>query len=382
MSGSIIEFGIKPIMARVNIPCNTHITDLVDEPYDKMHLFISSVCGHGDANGSPTLALEHANGTNLRKQMTRRHGGGSHSLRSQRKRKKTSGRKAAAHKRAVAILGEERLGLSERVIRAIIPVGGSRVARLRKVLELGIDRCTRAKLTPWHAFTEDDVARFKAHCATWILEDGFLCAHRRPRQYFTEPKLTLKILHFRYVDDTTRVNSDARTLSYSRLIQYVRYYFPGVRLKRTAEDVCDSCVRLDILLLQPDISEEEREGVLLEKSTHLNEAIAQRRFDSNFVKEYTALHAPQQVLPTEIIPDTTDDVAAVDENDIDGDERATTKISVLSCTNSSRRLWRWYFDAVLWPLPSFSRLFQQQFDDTELRNCRRFEWTEQRVLLR
>ncbi|KAF1787631.1 hypothetical protein GQ600_26009 [Phytophthora cactorum] len=46
---------------------------------------------------------------------------------------------------------------------------------------------------------------------------------------------------------------------------------------------------------------------------------------SNFVKEYTALHAPQQVLPNEIIPDTTDDVAAVDENDLDGDERTTTK---------------------------------------------------------
>ncbi|KAG3110617.1 hypothetical protein PI126_g24849, partial [Phytophthora idaei] len=57
------------------------------------------------------------------------------------------------------------------------------------------------------------------HYATWILEDGFPCAHRRPRQYFTELKLTLKILHSRYVDDTTRVNPDARTLSYSRFIQ-------------------------------------------------------------------------------------------------------------------------------------------------------------------
>ncbi|EGZ17422.1 hypothetical protein PHYSODRAFT_462936, partial [Phytophthora sojae] len=136
------------------------------------------------------------------------------------------------------------LGLSERVIRAIIPVGGSRVARLRKVLEVGIESLLtrRAKLTPWHAFTEDDVARLKAHCTTWILEDGFPCAHRHPRQYFTEPKLTWKIVHTRYVDDIARINPDAHTLSYSRFTQYKRYYFPGVHLKRTAEDVCDCCV--------------------------------------------------------------------------------------------------------------------------------------------
>ncbi|EGZ05292.1 hypothetical protein PHYSODRAFT_386744, partial [Phytophthora sojae] len=100
-------------------------------------------------------------------------------------------------------------------------------------------------------------------------------------------------------------------LSFSHFIQYKRYYVPGVRLKRTAEDVCDCCVRLDILLQQPDISEEEREVVLLEKRTHLNEAIAQRRFVSNFVKDYTALHAPQQILPNQVIPHTIDDSTVV-----------------------------------------------------------------------
>ncbi|EGZ21046.1 hypothetical protein PHYSODRAFT_492251, partial [Phytophthora sojae] len=79
---------------------------------------------------------------------------------------------------------------------------------------------------------------------------------------------------------------------------YKRYYFPGVRLKRTAEDVCDCCV------------------VLLEQKTHLNEAIAQRRFVPNFVKDYTALHAPQQILPDVVIPHTIDDVAADDETDL------------------------------------------------------------------
>jgi hypothetical protein len=61
-------------------------------------------------------------------------------------------------------------GLSEREIRAIIPVGGSRIARLRKVLEFGIEtlHTRREPAKPWHAFSEQDIATFKSHCATWI----------------------------------------------------------------------------------------------------------------------------------------------------------------------------------------------------------------------
>ncbi|EGZ13896.1 hypothetical protein PHYSODRAFT_373006, partial [Phytophthora sojae] len=42
------------------------------------------------------------------------------------------------------------------------------------------------------------------------------------------------------------------------------------------------------------------------KSTHIEEAIAQRRFVSKFVKEFSALHAPEQDLPETIIPDIFD----------------------------------------------------------------------------
>ncbi|ETP02523.1 hypothetical protein F441_20423 [Phytophthora nicotianae CJ01A1] len=43
---------------------------------------------------------------------------------------------------------------------------------------------------------------------------------------------------------------------------------------------------------------------------HLDKVIAQRRFVSSFVKQYAALHAPQETQPQEIIPDTIDDVPA------------------------------------------------------------------------
>ncbi|EGZ22240.1 hypothetical protein PHYSODRAFT_461005, partial [Phytophthora sojae] len=111
--------------------------------------------------------------------------GGSQSTVPPRKWKKRADRNEAAYNRAVELLGEEKVqeirrewdswetefggreweqsegvilqliqqGLSERVIRAILPVGGSRVARLRKVLKEGIDtlHTRRSRAAPVHA---------------------------------------------------------------------------------------------------------------------------------------------------------------------------------------------------------------------------------------
>ncbi|ETM36273.1 hypothetical protein L914_16999, partial [Phytophthora nicotianae] len=41
---------------------------------------------------------------------------------------------------------------------------------------------------------------------------------------------------------------------------------------------------------------------------HLDEDIGQRRFVSSFIKNYAALHAPEQYLPQLIIPDTVDEI--------------------------------------------------------------------------
>ncbi|CAM6014718.1 unnamed protein product [Sphagnum balticum] len=73
------------------------------------------------------------------------------------------------------------------------------------------------------------------------------------------------------------------------------------------EDVCDSCVCIDIQLARDNLPPEEREHLVLEKGMHLQAAIDQRRFMSGFVKQYIAANAPQQPVPNAIIPDTIDD---------------------------------------------------------------------------
>ncbi|KAF1784473.1 hypothetical protein GQ600_17521 [Phytophthora cactorum] len=225
--------------------------------------------------------------------MPERCGGGTQIAVPTRNRKEGPARQAAAYAWAIALLGEETQGLSERVIKAIIPVGGTRIGRLRKMLTLGIEifNTRRERLKPWHAFSDEDLGAFIAHGLTWILEDGLPCAHRRPRQYFTEPKLTWKMVHGRYAEDITRVNPMQGR----------------VRVARAVEDVCDCCVRLDVLLQQPDLTEGQKQAVLLQKAIRVNEAITQRRFVSSFIKDCTALHAPNQLLPKRIIPDTFED---------------------------------------------------------------------------
>ena len=71
--------------------------------------------------------------------------------------------------------------------------------------------------------------------------------------------------------------------------------------------MCECCVRLDIQLQREDLDEDERKHLLLEKKTHLDAAIEQRRFVFTFVKKFVKQHAPTQPIPDKIIPDQYDD---------------------------------------------------------------------------
>ncbi|CAK9266760.1 unnamed protein product [Sphagnum jensenii] len=206
------------------------------------------------------------------------------------------------------ILGLMAQGYSDREIKALLGVGGSRVSRLRKIHKDGMwdgSHTRRPMKVPHHALSSDDLTAFIEDCKTWELEDGFPCSHRRPRQYFVEAKLTWTELWKRY--EKKMVSLERRVMSFSRWTQYIKLHQPGVRLTRMAKDVCDSCVRIDIQLARDDLSPEEREHLVLEKGMHLQAAIDQRRFMSGFVKQYITANAPQQPVPNAIIPDTIDD---------------------------------------------------------------------------
>jgi hypothetical protein len=207
------------------------------------------------------------------------------------------------------ILGLMVQGYSNQEIKALLGVGGSRVSRLKKIHKDGTwdgSHTRRPMKVPHHALSSDDLTAFIEDCKTWELEDGFPCSHRRPRQYFVEAKLTWMELWKRY--EKKMVSLERRVMSFSRWTQYVKLHQLGVCLTRTAEDICDSCVRINIQFAHDNLPPEEREHLVLEKGMHLQATIDQCRFMSGFVKQYIVANAPQQPVPNAIIPDTIDDV--------------------------------------------------------------------------
>ena len=151
-------------------------------------------------------------------------------------------------------------GLSEREIRSFLPVGGSKLQRLRKALQSGFEdfHTRKKKPIPSHALSEEDLAFIKADVETWELEDGFPCSHRRPRQYLVEQGIKWINLWERYETKRKAISPDLRIVSYERWLQYIHYFFPGLRLTRSKVDVCDACIRIEFELMKEDLDPEER----------------------------------------------------------------------------------------------------------------------------
>jgi hypothetical protein len=107
------------------------------------------------------------------------------------------------------------------------------------------------------------------------LEDGFPCSHRPPRQYLLGYNAPWYKVYSEY---ETRMKAEGhRVLSLSRWRQYVIRLFPGVKKRKTSEDLCDGCVRLDVQLARTDLTEKERESLELEKQLHLEATRSQRQ---------------------------------------------------------------------------------------------------------
>ena len=69
----------------------------------------------------------------------------------------------------------------------------------------------------------------------------------------------------------------ARVLSPRRWREYVGAYYPGLRLTRSKTDLCDRCVRIEIELKSPGISEDRKTMLEEEQKLHIDEAVQQRR---------------------------------------------------------------------------------------------------------
>ena len=69
-------------------------------------------------------------------------------------------------------------------------------------------------------------------------------------------------------------------------------FFSGLRLSRSAEDVCDACVTIDIELMSSELTDERSAELVLQNSIHLDVAQSQRHMMNEFVQLFVHQHNP------------------------------------------------------------------------------------------
>jgi hypothetical protein len=152
-------------------------------------------------------------------------------------------------------------------IWAVLPLGGSKINRLHKVLQDGIDmlHTRHPPCIPAHALHDNNLDTIKADVKSWEVKDDFPYAHRRPKQYLLDLKFTFTKLYERYKDKIESANDARHVISYSRWNLYIHMFFPGLCLACITKDVCNCCIRIDIQLQQDDLPFHEHDRLFLEK---------------------------------------------------------------------------------------------------------------------
>jgi hypothetical protein len=173
-------------------------------------------------------------------------------------------------------------GCSFLEVRVLLDVGGYRVTRMAHQ-----ETTTRAPMIPSHAFTQETIDVLREAREEWLLEEGFPCPHLLQRLYFVEENTTWKSVHNKYTEVYLNKNRSPSTkiMTYSTFLQYRKFLYPNVRLSRTKEDECDSCMKLNLVISFGE-TDEERENAKRELDKHRSAARTQRRAVSEFTKKF------------------------------------------------------------------------------------------------
>ena len=192
-----------------------------------------------------------------------------------------------------------RCGLSFIEIRSVLPVGGYRLSRLKHFTGYST-RSTRKPV--YHAFNNATVDVFKTFIDSLHVEDGFPCAHRRPKFYVITEKrsITWKEIYHDYCEFAKQKNENSlqeniKVMALSTFREYKNWLYPGHMTERKIEDVCYHCVRLQLIIDNPLSSEIAIDQARKEKDMHLSAAVDQRRSIKKFTLKYMeTLNLPVQ----------------------------------------------------------------------------------------
>ena len=207
------------------------------------------------------------------------------------------------------------MGMSTIEMNALLNIGTYRITRLRKRVNLGTDYVKPVHPRS-HKFPAETILFLKEHMKSWEVEDGFPCPHRRPRQYLLEEGITWFKLWKRYTEKVDNLTEDehkgkVKAMAYSTFTMYTKFINPGLRLTRAQQDVCDSCIRLNLIISCPTSTEEQITSAQYELQQHNSAARDQRRVVSKFTRKYAL--GLDCTVPEVILPDHLPEDYEIDE---------------------------------------------------------------------
>lgn len=147
-----------------------------------------------------------------------------------------------------------RSGMSQKGMRVLCRIGTGRYSRLRDGRP--VQCCTLPR--NGKEITTEELQFFELDVNTWILEEGFPCAHRHIKYYVSNGS-TWKKLWLEYFKRCTVNNT--RGMAYKTWMQYRQKVFPTISLNRVKEDQCDHCIKLQVLLRDENTSSSDKAEV-------------------------------------------------------------------------------------------------------------------------
>lgn len=152
-------------------------------------------------------------------------------------------------------------------IKGLLGVGGYKLNRIAQELTIPPEeRLAPPKKVPKHALTDADKNRIKAAIDAYDLEPGYPCAHREPLIYLHDGKKEWQDVYNDYV---ATLEAGHRVVSKNRFREYVKFFYPRLRLKRHQTDVCNVCYKIDIELEQENITEDRKTELQVQKDVHI-----------------------------------------------------------------------------------------------------------------
>lgn len=152
-----------------------------------------------------------------------------------------------------------RSGISQRGMKVLCHIGSERFNRLREARQVQCSSLPRNG----KEVTREMLDFFELDVNTWLLEEGFPCAHRRIKQYVSNGTTWKKlwIEYFRHA-----ATNNIRGMEYKTWMQYRQKVFPTISLNRVKEDECDHCIKLQVLLCDENTSDADKAEVCLPMS--------------------------------------------------------------------------------------------------------------------